>query len=164
MHLATAPLNPLTKGAHFAEARRVYSDIVLSDGSLFSRNSARDCSPDLTNGRTHSFCDFLAAHCSWTAKKRQSLYYFLRLVIAAFATELISALASWQLPVIMPERNALFTYAAGIAMLAGMSMTVGCYHDLVAHVIPADGKWDRKTLFGVPINPATIEYPLSSVS
>jgi len=88
-------------------------------------------------------------------------YYFLRLVIAAFATELISALASWQLPVIMPERNALFTYAAGIAMLAGMSMTVGCYHDLVAHVIPADGKWDRKTLFGVPINPGN--YRISPI-
>ncbi len=79
--------------------------------------------------------------------------YFLRLVVAAFTTELIAALISWQLQVIMPERNPLFTYAASIALLAGMAMAVGCYHDLVAHVIPANGKWDRKTLFGVPVNP-----------
>lgn len=87
--------------------------------------------------------------------------YFLRLVVAAFATELISALASWQLRVVMPERNPLFTYAAGIAMLAGLAMAVGCYHDLVAHAIPANGKWDKKTLFGVPVNPGN--YRISPV-
>ncbi len=87
--------------------------------------------------------------------------YFLRIVVAAFVTELVAALASWQLRVIMPERNALFTYAAGIAMLAGMAMMVGCYHDLVAHAIPADGKWDKKSLFGVPVNPGN--YRISPV-
>ena len=87
--------------------------------------------------------------------------YFLRLVAAAFVTELIVALASWQLNVVMPERNALFTYAAGIAMLAGLAMTVGCYQDLVAHAIPVDGKWDKKTLFGVPVNPGN--YRLSPI-
>jgi hypothetical protein len=87
--------------------------------------------------------------------------YFLRIVVAAFVTELIAALASWQLNVVIPERNALFTYAAGIAMLAGLAMTVGCYHDLVAHAIPADGKWDKKTLFGVPVNPGN--YRISPI-
>jgi hypothetical protein len=55
----------------------------------------------------------------------------------------------------------IFTYAAGIAMLAGLAMTVGCYQDLVAHAIPADGKWDKKTLFGVPVNPGN--YRISPI-
>lgn len=85
--------------------------------------------------------------------------YFLRIVVTAFATELIGTLASWQLRVIFPERNPLFTYAAGIAMLAGLAMAVGCYHDLVAHAMPANGKWNKKTLFGVPINPGNYRMP-----
>ncbi|HNZ63473.1 MAG TPA: hypothetical protein PKH23_04005 [Bacillota bacterium] len=87
--------------------------------------------------------------------------YFIRLVIAAFASEIIAVIAAWQLRIAFIERNALFTYAASLAMLAGLSMMVGCYRDLVAHVIPADGKWDQKPLFGVPVNPGN--YRMSPV-
>ncbi len=87
--------------------------------------------------------------------------YFLRLVVAAFVTQIIVALITWQRQIVFIERNALFTYAASLAMLAGLSMAVGCYHDLVAHAIPAGGKWDKKSLFGVPVNPGN--YRISPV-
>lgn len=79
--------------------------------------------------------------------------YFARLLVIAVVVEGIEAFATAKLDVYFPERNAVFTYAAGLALIAGISMTIGCYRDLVAHAVPAGGEMDRNVLFGVPVNP-----------
>jgi len=79
--------------------------------------------------------------------------YFVRLLLAALATEVILYAASLKFGLYFAGRNALFTYAASIALIAGISMAVGCYHDLVAHAVPAGGELNKKILFGVPVNP-----------
>ncbi len=79
--------------------------------------------------------------------------YFVRLLVSALVTEVILYTASKELGLYFAGRNALFTYAASIALIAGLSMAIGCYQDLVAHAVPAGGEIDRKILFGVPANP-----------
>lgn len=79
--------------------------------------------------------------------------YFVRLLLAAQATEVILYAATLRFGTYFASRNPLFTYAASIALIAGLSMAVGCYHDLVAHAVPAGGQLDKKILFGVPVNP-----------
>lgn len=80
-------------------------------------------------------------------------FYFVRLLAAALATELISFTASQRLGVWFEGKNALFTYASGLSLIAGISMAIGCYRDLVAHAVPAGGELNKKALFGVPVNP-----------
>lgn len=80
-------------------------------------------------------------------------YYFVRLLVAALVTELISFTASLRLGVWFEGRNPLFTYASGLSLIAGISMAIGCYRDLVAHAIPAGGEINKKVLFGLPVNP-----------
>jgi hypothetical protein len=80
-------------------------------------------------------------------------FYFVRLLSAAIATELILHAAAWKFDFYLADRNPLFTFAASLALIAGISMAVGCYHDLVANAVPAGGELDRKILFGVPVNP-----------
>ncbi len=79
--------------------------------------------------------------------------YFVRLLLAALVTEVILYAATLKLNIYFAGRNALFTYAAAIALIAGISMALGCYHDLVAHAVPAGGELNKKILFGVPVNP-----------
>ena len=79
--------------------------------------------------------------------------YFARLLVTALSLELISLVARHQLGVRFEDRNALFTYACALSLIAGIAMALGCYRDLVAQVQPAGGQLNKKTLFGVPVNP-----------
>jgi len=79
--------------------------------------------------------------------------YFTRLLMAALATEVLEYVAALRYGIYFGGRNALFTYAAALALIAGISMALGCYRDLVARAIPAGGQLDRKILFGMPVNP-----------
>lgn len=80
-------------------------------------------------------------------------HYFVRLLLSALAVEIISFVVELQLHIHFGPRNALFSYAASLSLVAGISMAVGCYHDMVSHAVPADGEWSRRGLFGVPVNP-----------
>ena len=79
--------------------------------------------------------------------------YFVRLLLAAIAVEVVSFFATRHLAIYFGQRNALFTYAASLSLIAGISMAIGCYHDMVSQAVPADGGWNKKGLFGVPVNP-----------
>lgn len=79
--------------------------------------------------------------------------YFVRLLLAALAAEAILYATSLRFNLYFTGLNPLFTYAASIALIAGLSMVIGCYRDLVAHAVPAGGQLDKKILFGLPVNP-----------
>ena len=86
-------------------------------------------------------------------RTRNHFLYFVRLLLGALLLESLDLAASYWLGIHLPSRNALFTYASSLALLAGISMALGCYRDLVAQVQPASGRLDRKILFGLPVNP-----------
>ena len=79
--------------------------------------------------------------------------YFTRLLATALATEIILIIAVKKIGIYIDTRNVLFTYAASLALIAGIAMAIGCYHDLVAHAVPAGGGLTKKELLGVPVNP-----------
>lgn len=79
--------------------------------------------------------------------------YFVRLLAAAVSSEFILFLCRRYLGLWSFGPNALFTYAASLSLMAGLSMLIGSYRDMVIQAMPAGGEINRKALFGLPVHP-----------